>query len=59
MTGEPEEIDVEDQGEMDERFGAIDMVEVLGKGCTGVPHATIPGQSGRTVRHVSPPPARS
>jgi len=41
---EPEEIEVEDHGEVVERVGAIDVAKASGKVCTRVPHPTTPGR---------------
>lgn len=44
MRGEPQEIDVEDHGEVVERVAAIDVAKASGKVCTRVPHPTTPGR---------------
>lgn len=41
---EPEEIEVEDHGEVVERVAAIDVAKVSGKVCTRVPHPSTPGR---------------
>ena len=41
---EPEEIDVDDQGEVVERVAALDVAKASGKVCTRVPHPTTPGR---------------
>ena len=41
---EPEEIDVEDHGEVVERVAAVDVAKASGKVCTRVPHPNTPGR---------------
>lgn len=44
MTREPEEIDVDDGGEVVQRAAAIDVAKAPGKVCTRVPHPSIAGR---------------